>query len=243
MDSEDLIRKYFQEEMTNDEWAHFHSLLIQDKSFREAFKVHELLFEVKAQEIKIDILKKIKQSPQINLTKKTDNTWLKVTVGLILVLLITFIFFSFFNSKTNNFETQLRAYIEDIALPPPVLMGSSELEKTYWDVAMKSYRNENYEETISQLLLIENPTKEQTLYKGLSYMYKDNPDYDKAKFHFKNIIDSDGVTIKDEALWYYALICLTQENISEGTRHLDLIISGKSWNHEKAKKLRASIQE
>lgn len=235
VDKEILIKKYFQEELNNEEWEQLSTLLQSDEAFKEEFKLHELLFDEKKLVIKQDVRNKIEEQSKSKVDDTSKFRFKNIVIGILLLAILGMLYFFFQNQKASEFDTLLRAYLEEKAFPPPVLMDQSNQSLTIIENATKAYRSDEYEEAIVQFGKLENPTQEQLLYYGLSHMYSSKPNYSEAIKVFKPIIESNSKLVKDEALWFYSLACLAKGDIKEGEKHLNMIVQANSWKTEEAK--------
>lgn len=126
--------------------------------------------------------------------------------------------------QTNRFES------------PSVRMGTNEDTKN-WEEAKNAYRDAQFEKAIAALEAIPHPSNEQLFYLGLSNLYQDSPNYEKAAYYFRSNLERRESNFKDESRWFLALSLIKMNEKAEAKVLLEQLNKKGGWKSKEAKEL------
>ncbi len=119
---------------------------------------------------------------------------------------------------------------------PAVRMGQNEDIKN-WADAKNAYRDGHFDEAAKLIEAIPTPSVQQEFYMALSHTYATQPDFDKAAFTFKSIVENGNGSFKEESRWYYALALIKAKREDEAKEGLEDLIKQQTWKAKEAQKL------
>lgn len=248
MNKEKLFNRYLHGEMDSSEFAAFKIQLDNDESLRQDFRIHEAMYNDRAQRIKEVIQQNDKRIQQPSNDPENKNP--QASFGRIIRRVAAVFIFgvaSYFIAQQLDLFTLTQpslslSYLSDRHLPPPVSMGKESINDP-WALAREAYRSNKFEISIKQINLIENPTAEQIFYLALSYLYLDNPDYESTEKLLENILLNQNTQLKEQALWYSSLTAIQLGSSQKAIQNLEQLITLRSWKYKEAQHLLAEIKK
>ena len=202
-------------ELSEAEEEEFLNYLESDVAFSEEVKVHSLMHAHRAKE-----LKKYLFDDQSIIPKEPTHsraTLFKIILNVAAMVLLAAISYVSFSSLSNQEAPFL---VDDLYAEPfisPGLKLSSSSEEDIWQQVIVLYSDRQYKQAEAELMKIDNLSTEQTLYLGLSKMYKDSPDFRGAISIFDEIKDHPDNLNQDVTIWYLAIAYLKtgQKNLAK----------------------------
>ncbi|MCH7409475.1 hypothetical protein MM239_08720 [Belliella sp. DSM 111904] len=243
----ELIDKYFEGQLTEEERIIFDEMMASNQHFREsvefqiktkkAFQNHErkslksLLGQIEEDILESEKGVKIKKI-------KSRNLWpFLIAAVLISVIAITFFIKRNIVSSDNEYPQDFYAYYE--AYPnvvKPITRGEAinpdELEKA----AFLAYESQDFKLADSLFSILLDQQKEYLLfYKGITKIELEQ--YDSATTYFENYIYSDGMQFRDQAKWYMALSYLVKGDSIKGKEELIKLRKSSGYKMEEVEQL------
>lgn len=248
----DLIQKYLDKDLSNEEEQVLQNRIEQDADFKVAlelaiyrnvqekikwkqrFKALRTQEKAEGKEVMTEVLEK--EDKVVTKTKSPSRYWLKMA-ALVLGVLLTLTWVTYFYTTVNQTDYLVTEYLDATYKPMPDFERSTATAQS----AIKTYQNGEYKKTIQDL---ENLQKEQKLNEkeilmlGASYLYIPEPNYTKAFEQFKQITKEK---YADHAEWYKSL-CLYQLGEKEEAKKVWEQIADNE-NHRYNKKAKKFIKD
>lgn len=238
MDSEQLIKKYLQGELSENESIQFQQLVENNDEFKADLRIHELMYRDRTEKIKDQLKKELSTNPHAE--RKSSSKKLRNSILLAIAisgLAMLYYYYERTSAKPLKTEEMIMAHLNLTAPPPPIAMGASIHDSLSWQVATKAYREQKYPEAIAKIKQIETPTDEQIFYLGLSEMYNSPPDYKQALEQFTDILEMENSLLSDQSMWYAALANFKLGDIQKSKELLTIIQQERSWKYKESEEL------
>ena len=115
---------------------------------------------------------------------------------------------------------------------PPLERGENSLNEN-WQKGIEAYRSRNFESAVSfiQESYNQEANDEKEFYLGLSLLYQQNSEPEKAAVHFENLINT---RYSEQALWYKILAYYLSGEVDSCKTSLEKIVSSKVHYKKKA---------
>lgn len=233
MDKQELLDKYFENNLTDSERKAFDALLSTDADFREDFEFQKQLKHT----IAVSERQKLKQQlREIDFSERTTHKrkqYLAIAAILVVSLAVSVFFLADQKSEQQLYASFFQAY-------PNVIEVNTRTAKVSraTSVAFQAYENENYDKALEAFSHLNQ--SDQALYgnfyRGVCYLALKKTD---PAIRLLNIAQSSKNTqIAKAAVWYQALAYL-QDNNAQSARVLLLQIAADNTHpqHNLAKEL------
>ena len=242
----DLIEKYLNEELSSNERSEFEQLQKSDADFAEEVQVAVTLnadFNVKQKMRWQGLLKEqgnlVKETPVRKLAPRRSISWIRSIAAVFILGLGLSLAWLMFSSPDAG--TLAENELMDLYDEPTVLKSQEEgvVTDTNWENAISAYRDGQFSVAVAAIetSIGKNSEKldEKHFYLGLSYLYEDVPNYEKAINHLATSKELNSSSLfAPKANWFMALAYLKQGKIKEAKTLLQLVISENSTNWKKA---------
>lgn len=230
MEKIDLINKYFEGTLLEDEIKDFNRLLLNDSDFKKEFE-----FQKEIQESLIlndrEKTKRQLQDWDLESSKKPFKYW-AVAAGLVLLLSISFTWFLTQEKQSN--EELFIAYFEPYRnIVHPIVRGESSSDVQ--TKAFEAYEEKDFDKSITLFNNILKKDSSNTViafYKANALLQK-NQTTEAISIFKENIKSSE--SLQDKNLWYLALAYVKENNIEEATKTLNQLIALSDYKSEEAK--------
>ncbi len=182
-----------------------------------------------------------KSSPKVVPLFQNKTRIYAIAAALLLFLSALFLFKALSPSSLSTGDL-VATHLEEIHKAPSNKMGSSE-EEANWAAAKKAYEAENYERAAMSLeKIVEGGTDKAVVYfyLGLSYLYQQNTDVNKAVSVFEEAA-KDG-DYKNESLWYMSLAYLKNGEPNKAKEVLKEIVNKTSKEAERTFKYEEAVE-
>ena len=251
---EELLQKYFLEDLSPEENATFNRLLEEDADFKEHFEFEKSIQKVTRQSKREDykaklgifekeLLRKTEGNAHVSYKSTTEptsksNPWkfIGIAASLILIAALGWIFFQ--NPSTD------KLYAENYNLYPNTVVSiergdgaDDSLERE----AFAAYEKAEYSEAIAifQKLSAENPAGYLVFYQAQSYLAMG--ELTKALPLFQET-SSSKEEYEAESLWYEALIHLKMEDADAATITLQKLIDNGTYKKAQSQELLKELE-
>lgn len=240
----DLIEKYLNEELSANERSEFEQLQKSDADFAEEVQVAVTInadFNVKQKMRWQGLLNEqgnvVKETPVRKLAPRRSISWIRnIAAVFILGLGLSLAWLIFSNPNAGELADE---QLMEIYIAPESFMNDSGNVNVNWNNAISAYRDGQFSVAVAAIesSISKNSEKldEKYLYLGLSYLYEDVPNYDKAISHLAKSKELNSSSLfAPKANWFMALAYLKQGKIKEAKALLQLLIDENSTNWKKA---------
>ncbi len=242
----EIMDKYLNGEMNDQELKHFEHLLASDEKVREELDLHQSIDHAIMEEDIMNLRdtmntiytedEKVKRAPAGISRRKlyyaaATFALLMATGGI--VKKVT-------QPDYNNYET-FEKYYEPYEVTVTYRSGNTETDRLLL-TALQRYEDENYEQALvlfEQLLEKRNDDMAVNLYSGISYMEVEK--YQKATHSFQTIITDNNNLFIEQAEWYLAMCYLKTEDNTKAKELLDELIHKESYYKEMAKRIKNEL--
>lgn len=239
-----LIERFFERELTEQDLADFEVRLKEDNDFAERVdrfgyahkKVEEIYYPNERKAFKqkwTKVLTTDEEAPPQNV--KSMRYYLMRVAAVILLIIGLALVFNQFSPSNNNFQQLALQNWEQSTMTISTRDKTQVVQSTViWDKAEKAYKEGKFEEALGFLdILGDEP--DALLWKGNCYFeLRQMP---KAISHFEAVIQHKDSDKKDPALWYQALAYLYKKDTDATRKNLNLIIEGNYPKARDAKQL------
>lgn len=250
------VQAYLDGDLSDQEREVFEKELSTNKALQNELEIQKDFIAVlqSKEDIKLkkELLKdwqNIKSFPpeeQLNTTIKAKEKSLVfylsriAAIGLLLIG-SWWIYHSF--SKDTSADLLATQFLDEKYNAPTYTKNKLEELDENWKNAIGFYQKEQYKETglaIEQIVAQGTETKEQQFYLGLSYLYQQEPNLDKAISYFQKLLNPNSL-FKEQAHWFIALAHLKNKDNAQAKQYFEKIINSNFWKKEEAKKILEKI--
>lgn len=162
--------------------------------------------------------------------------WLAVAASLTLLLGVAF----WLMPTSNNADQLLSAHLE---VPFANSQGrkNADVVNEFRTQAIAAYTERDFEQAALAsekiIQLTDETTQEDFLYLGLSYLYQQSPNVEKAVPHLQKAAEWPNGSFNQESQWYLALAYLKTNQAKKAVQQLEAIIQRDQWMKAEAKEL------
>ncbi len=241
----DLIEKYLNEELSAKERLEFEQLQQSDADFAEEVQVAVTInadFNVKQKMRWQGLLKEqgnlAKETPIRQLAPRRSINWIRnIAAVFILGLGLSLAWLTFSSPDAGALADE---QLMEVYVAPKAFMNVNDLDvDSNWKNAISAYRDGQFSVAVAAIesSMERNSEKldEKHFYLGLSYLYEDVPNYDKAISHLAKSKElNSSALFAPKANWFMALAYLKQGKIKEAMALLQLVIDADSWKKAEA---------
>lgn len=239
----DLIEKYLNEELSASERTEFEALQKSDADFAEEVQVAVAInadFNIK-QKMRWQGLmnehENVKETPVRKLTPRRSLGWIRSIAAVFILglgLSMAWLMFSSQDASELADEQLMEIYVK------PEKFLKEENTSPNWESAIAAYDEGQFSVAVAAIERSieknENSAKldMKHFYLGLSYLYEDVPNYDKAIKHLAKSKELNSNSFfAPKPNWFMALAYLKQGKIKEAKALLELVINKNSANYKK----------
>lgn len=239
----DLIEKYLNEELNANERSEFEQLQESDADFAEEVQVAVTInadFNVKQKMRWQGLLNEqgnsVKETPVRKLTPRRSFNWIRnIAAVFILGLGLSLAWLMFSSPAAGELADE---QLMEIYVAPKAFMNDVDVDSN-WKNAVSAYRDGQFSIAVAAIesSMGKNSEKldEKNFYLGLSYLYEDVPNYDKAISHLAKSKELNSSSLfAPKANWFMALANLKEGKIEEAKALLQLVIDENATNWKKA---------
>lgn len=236
MESERLIAKYFQGQLTAEEKIQFDELMNSNPEFREQVIFEQKLKKSLFQQEHSNLKNQLKSIENTLAPKKNKTKWYLIAASI--VVFISFGLFWTFNSKSPEklFDTY---YTVASNTSHPIVRDNSVSDAL--TKAFMAYESEQYSEaqTLFSHLYNTSQNSELLFYEAICYLEMDKTQLAVETF-LKHKAFNDRLASKSN--WYLALTYLKMENVELARKTLEEIVSNNSnYRFKEAKELLSKL--
>jgi len=240
MDKEQLLYRYFSNDLAPEQEEQFNELLATDSEFKEQFNFENDLQKVirnkNAKELKrklVDFERDISQNtPVRTLPRRKFQNW---AIAASVALLVGLGWFGYNNFLVTDYED---LYNDNFQLYPNTVYAITrgDTVESLERKAFAAYEYGDFEAALADFNKIADTDKQPYLdfYKAQSYLHLGN--LVEAKDLFEKTISED-TQFAAESHWYLALAYLKEKDKANAALHLKQLISEYDYNTEKASEL------
>jgi tetratricopeptide (TPR) repeat protein len=240
----DLIEKYLNEELSSNERSEFEQLQKSDAGFAEEVQVAVTLnadFNVKQKMRWQSLLNEqgsvVKEAPVRTLAPRRSLIWIRNIAAVFILgigLSLAWLMFSSPDAGTLADDQLMEVYVA-----PKAFMGKNANADSNWENAISAYREGQFSVAVAAIESSMDKSSEKLdekhFYLGLSYLYEDVPNYEKAISHLATSKElNSSALFAPKANWFMALAYLKQGKIKEAKTLLLLLINENATNWKKA---------
>lgn len=229
MQYEELILKYFNKTLTNNEEVLFSNLLNKDADFKTLFDEHknmQLAFEINEKENLKTLLNNIDTKEESSKNNKLNSKTIALLTACCLVIALLY-----FNNYNNNiYDDYFEVYPNVLE---PVVRGEMNIKSD----AFIAYENQNYQvaENNFKLILETNPDDNIRFYYALTLL---NQNKTKPAQKVLNSLKQKNHDFLPEIYWYSALIAVKNHDFKLALKELQALQGMNStFKKEEIKKL------
>ncbi len=233
MDKEDLLYRYFSNELTTEQQKSINQLLKNDLDFKKQFEFErDLKLAIKYKE-NLNLKAKLKDFED-KLTHQSVSTKSNIKIWAIaasIALLLSLGWLGYDNYFKVNYEN---LYSENFRTYPNTAytITRGDMDDSSERQAFVAYEAGNFQAAIDNFEKISDAKKDYIdFYKGQSYLNLNN--YEKATTLFKKVI-TEKQHFTAESHWYLALIYIKEKDKNNAISNLQKLIENYKFNQEKA---------
>ena len=239
----DLIEKYLNEELSSNERSEFEQLQKSDADFAEEVQVAVTInadFNVKQKMRWQSLLKEqgnvVKETPVRKLAPRRSISWIRSIAAVFILglgLSLAWLMFSSPDAGTLADDQLMEIY------EAPSVVRQGDLADANWKNAISAYKDGQFSVAVaaieSSMDKGSEKLDEKHFYLGLSYLYEDVPNYEKAINHLATSKELNSSSLfAPKANWFMALAYLKQGKIKEAKTLLQLVINENVAGWKKA---------
>ena len=238
MKKEELLHKYFLEELSQEEHSEFTALLEKDAEFKEQFDFERSVQRAIKSKKRKELQEKIQGfENESNISPKGKVIiWRPLLIAASIALLFSLGIYVFNPFKNDD---PSRLYAESYQKYPntvfPITRGSDQNKSTEFQ-AFEAYEMNDDAKAIELFKTLQEEQSADYINFYLGQSYLNNDQAQEAITQFQEII-SNQQQFSDEAQWYLALAYLKNEDIENAIKALELIHSKKGYKAEETEKL------
>lgn len=240
MDKETLIHKYIHKELTEQEYELLKQTARDDTSFKEELEIRIAMYADFKTDMKKEMLDTLGIVPKLHAKDVQSNQSKKIRNIIIAIIfsLLTAIVLYFLSNKKETKNEIFATFLEE-DFPQPIVTKEDQYSlQDKWSIAKQQFNSGNYPAFLETIEVIE-LNDEQLFYKGLAQLNTTPQNFKAAVVAFENIPIGK---FSEEAKWYLSLALIGNEEFEKAMSQLQNIVSGKSWNHEKAQILLSELK-
>lgn len=225
-----LIKKYLQSALTEEEQISFEKRMQEDPELVK--EVQKAVFKSR-----FDDVDHKEHWPGITRTKASSKKRRATLVAGIALLGICGYYY--LNLRLSE-DKVINRHLAEPYIAPVLSMQQTEVSEYQWREAIRAYQERNYENaslTIESMIPTGKVQPEHYFYLGLSYLYADPPDYDKAINNLMRAKVLNETHFGLQSNWYLALAHLKQNNKIAARPLLIKIVEEADWKKAEANEL------
>ena len=240
-----LIEKYLTGQISEEELALLEKEVRHNPDFAEEVKLKTFLYAKQKSDLKRELLAAKKNTFKSERTgmRWINFRWLNRIAATLLIGVI--IGATCFLGSVSSSPESTSILLEEKYPPPALVRNITEKASGNWESARIHYEKGNYTKVvllIEELSSCSNTTnQEYSLYLGLSYLYQEQPNYEKAAKQLRKLLNPRG-KFDDVAEWFLGLIYIKQEKHEHATKLLENIVKKQGWRHAEASSLLKTIR-
>ena len=237
-----LIEKYLNEELNAKELQQFEQLQKTDSDFAEEVQVAVAInadFNVQQKLRWQSLLEEqgsSRATPVRQLTpRKSSINWIRsIAAVFILGLGLSMAWMLFSSPEMGELAD---AQLINVYNAPTVTMDTEEIDSN-WKNAIDAYKDGNFSVAVaaieSSIEKNEERIDEKHFYLGLSYLYEDVPNLDKAITHLAKSKEMNAPIYAAQANWFMSLAYLKQGNKESAKALLQEVVNANDWKKAEA---------
>ena len=234
-----LIKKYLQASLTEEEQSNFEKSMHDDPELVE--EIQKAVFKSRFDELDPEMNwqgSRLSSSRRKLLDKRRRAA---MVAGIALLGICGYYYINLRLSE----DKIVNLHLAEPYIAPVMSMQQTDISEYQWREAIRAYQERNYRNaslTIEAMIPTGKIQPEHYFYLGLSYLYADPPDYDKA---INNLMRAKVLNEEHFGLqsnWYLALAHLKQDNRMAARPLLQMIISQGDWKKSEANELLLKIE-
>ncbi len=238
MNKEELLHKYFLDELTSEEETMFTTLLEDDEEFKTQFEFEKSVQRVIKHNKRVDLKKKIQgfEEESKNVKKGKIINWKPLSIAASIAVIISlgvYMYNTVFNQSTEElFASNYEKYPNTVS---PIVRSGTE-PQTPEQIAFEAYETDNDTKAIELFMgLKEKPYPEYIdFYLAQSYLKEDQ--LLNAITQFQKVISANN-QFSSPSKWYLALAYLKNKEIQKATATLETIVEKEGYKSKAAKVL------
>ncbi len=237
MEPTDLIQKYLENDLSEEEKRSFDQRLAEDTEFVEELKIATVInadFNLKQKERWKAMREEVQIIP-LNGQQKGRN-WLRPLLIAASILFIGLTAFWFLNNESldNMVDSQLAAG----HTAPMTMRGENRQLNTAWENVRVAFVEEDFALVIDLITALKPEQRPESVetdfYLGLAYLYENQ--YDQAIGSLRKVL-SQSSDYEEETQWFLALAYLKNNQSAEARKLLQHISENDQWKAAEAKAL------
>lgn len=243
MNNLDLIEKYLSEELSGAEQAQFDQLRSSDKDFAEEVQMAVVInadFKVK-QKLRWQGLLEgqattAQETPVRQLTpRKSSLGWIRnIAAVFILGMGLALAWMVFTPADLNQLADD---HLVSVYQAPMATMTETDLEAN-WQNAIGAYQEGQFSQAVvaieNSIQVSDDRIDEKHFYLGLSYLYEEVPNLDKAISHLEQSKKLNAQRFAPQANWFMSLAYLKKGNQESAEVLLQELVSANDWKKAEA---------
>lgn len=210
MSKEDLLNKYFEQTLTDEEKIRFEQFLKEDMEFQEEFNFQK---DVKLA-LTLNERSELKAKLKSHHSKKSSfkRQW-KISIATAAAVVLCFGIYSIFNSNPSA-EQLFSQYYETYPNTVLPIVRDASSDQNIKQQAFEAYENKNYQKAIELFSNIYTSEGDEyaLFYKAMS-MIESNHDLENAKTILKDTQWT--IEFKEKSLWYLGMVYLKQQQTEQ----------------------------
>lgn len=244
----ELIQKYLNGDLSDEEQVEFQQKIKEDPQFAEEVEAATVLmaqYKLQKKQRWQELLEQQeKQAPTEKIIPlgRPRNLLIRRVAAAVMVLLVgTFTYWYFTAAPTV--DNMVGEYVADHHIAPSAWRGVGD-DKLLWEEARQAYLNKDFQEAVAAITQLQQTAEldaEQQFYLGLSYLYLPSPDHKKAIDALLLSRQMNELKFGQQANWYLSLSYLQQGDREKARELLQNIINNDNWHVEEARKLRDQL--
>lgn len=234
MDKETLIELYFENALNSEQERQFQELLKNDSSFSEEFSFHIKLKTAVSQESRKELKHYLQHIEENRKGKKKNVFYYAAAVITVLIFLGSFVFSNFNQTNPDLYDHYFEPYPNIVE---PIVRNSN--TPSLKSEAFLAYEQGNFTQSALLFKNLASSSQEDyaSFYEGISLMAAEQ--FKEAKKVF--LTTSFSNEFEEKKNWYLSLVYFKLGDTDNTHILLNEIIGSKSFNYEKAKKLRNQL--
>ncbi len=240
MNKEELLHRYFLDELTSEEETMFTSLLQDDDEFKAQFEFEKSVQRVIKHKERIGLKKKIQgfedEDQSKNITKRKVINWKPLGIAASLAVIISlgvYMYNTVFNQGTEElFASNYEKYPNTVS---PIVRSGTQ-PQTPEQLAFEAYETDNDTKAIELFIALKEKPHPEYIDFYLAQSYLKNGQLVHAIGQFqKTILENN--EFSSPSRWYLALAYLKNNDIKKATATLETIIEKGGYKNKEAKVL------
>ncbi len=238
MNKEELLYKYFLDDLSSEEQLVFTKLLEDDSEFKAQFEFEKSVQRVIKAKNRSILEEKVSNLETDIHTSSEPKTipWKILRIAASIVLLISLGIYMYTSYWSNSPEQLFASYYEKYPNTVFPINRSNNQEETPELLAFEAYESDNHNKTVELLEELSSQQDHAYIHFYLGHAYLENNQANKAIQEFKNVI-TKGQDFLNESRWYLALAFLKNDELSKAREILKIISREGKFKANEAKKL------